>query len=91
MAEYGFSQEEWNEAIDHRFYMVFRDLTAYRKARNRIPAVKEIPSSQSLFSRASGGWTRRKKPPAKHKQGTSTLRKTGSFEAGVGALMDLDL
>lgn len=90
MAEYGFSAEEMNETIDHRVYAIFRDLTAYRKARSRIPAVKEnIQSKPVLTSK------RRMDPKEKtsrEKQARSEqLRKSGSFEAGVGALMDLDL
>lgn len=90
MAEYGFSQEEMNDTIDHRVYRIFRDLTAYRKARSRIPAVKEnIQKAPVLTSK------RRMDPKEKSSREklarTETLRKTGSFDAGVGALMDLDL
>lgn len=90
MEEYGFSQEEMNNTIDHRVYRIFRDLTAYRKARSRIPAVKEaIQKTPVLTSK------RRMDPKEKTSRDrqarTETLRKTGSFEAGVGALMDLDL
>lgn len=90
MAEYGFSQEEMNETIDHRVYRIFRDLTAYRKARNRIPAVKETIQSKPVLT-----GKRRMDPKEKtsrEKQARSEqLRRSGSFEAGVGALMDLDL
>jgi hypothetical protein len=90
MAEYGFSQEEMNETIDHRVYRIFRDLTAYRKARNRIPAVKENIQSKPVLQ-----GKRRMDPKEKTSRDRQarheTLRKTGSFEAGVGALMDLDL
>jgi len=90
MAEYGFSQEEMNETIDHRVYKVFRDLTAYRKARNRIPAVKETIQSRPVLT----GKKRMdpKEKTSREKQArTETLRKTGDFDAGVNALMDLDL
>lgn len=90
MAEYGFSQEEMDQQIDHRVYRVFRDLTAYRKARNRIPAVKESLQSKPVLT-----GKRRMDPKEKSSREAQarneTLRKTGSFEAGVGALMDLDL
>ena len=90
MAEYGFSQEEMNETIDHRVYRIFRDLTAYRKARNRIPAVKESIQSKPVLQ-----GKRRMDPKEKSSRESQArneqLRKTGSFEAGVGALMDLDL
>ena len=90
MAEYGFSQEEMNESLDHRVYRIFRDLTAYRKARNRIPAVKEAIQSKPVLS-----GKRRMDPKEKTSRDrqarNEALRKTGSFDAGVGALMDLDL
>lgn len=90
MAEYGYSQEDLNDAIDHRFYMIFRDLTAYRKARSRIPAVKETMQSKPVLQ-----GKRRMDPTEKtsreRQARTDQLRKTGSFDAGVGALMDLDL
>lgn len=90
MAEYGFTQEEMNETLDHRVYRIFRDLTAYRKARNRIPAVKETIQSKPVLTSK-----RRMDPKEKSSRDrqarTETLRKTGSFDAGVGALMDLDL
>lgn len=90
MAEYGFSPEEMSATIDHRVYRIFRDLTAYRKARDRIPAVKEAIQSKPVLT-----GKRRMEPKEKisrEKQGRSAeLRRTGSFEAGVGALMDLDL
>jgi hypothetical protein len=90
MAEYGFSQEEMNETIDHRVYKVFRDLTAYRKARNRIPAVKENIQSKPVLTgkrRMDPKEKTSRDRQARHEQ----LRKTGDFDAGVSALMDLDL
>jgi len=90
MAEYGFSQEEMNETIDHRVYRIFRDLTAYRKARNRIPAVRENIQSRPVLT-----GKRRMDPKEKTSRDQQAraeqLRKTGSFEAGARSLMDLDL
>lgn len=90
MAEYGFTQEEMNETLDHRVYRIFRDLTAYRKARNRIPAVKEVMQSKPVLTSK-----RRMDPKEKSSRESQArndqLRKTGSFDAGVSALMDLDL
>jgi hypothetical protein len=90
MAEYGFSQEEMNETIDHRVYRIFRDLSAYRRARSRIPAVKEDIQKKPVLQ-----GKRRMDPKEKisreRQARHETLRKTGSFDAGVGALMDLDL
>lgn len=90
MAEYGFSQEEMNETIDHRVYRIFRDLTAYRKARNRIPAVKEDIQKKPVLQ-----GKRRMDPKEKSSRESQArkeqLRTTGDFDAGVSALMDLDL
>lgn len=90
MAEYGFSQDEMNASLDHRVYRIFRDLTAYRKARSRIPAVKEAIQSKPVLT-----GKKRMDPKAKssreHQARSEQLRKTGSFDAGVSALMDLDL
>jgi hypothetical protein len=90
MAEYGFSQEEMNDTIDHRVYKVFRDLTAYRKARNRIPAVKEAIQSKPVLT-GKRRMDPKEKTSRERQARTEQLRKTGSFDAGVGALMDLDL
>jgi len=90
MAKYGFSQDEMNETIDHRVYLVMRDLTAYQRALKRIPAVKESIQSKPVLTSK-----RRMDPKEKSSRDRQarheTLRKTGSFDAGVGALMDLDL
>jgi hypothetical protein len=90
MSEYGYSQEELNDAIDHRVYRIFRDLTAYRKARSRIPAVKEAIQSRPVLTGKRRMDTKEK--TSRERQARSNqLRETGSFDAGVGALMDLDL
>ena len=90
MADYGISADEMHEAIDHRYYKVYRDLAAYRRARSKVPAVKQAVQSKPVLS----GKKRMdpKEKTSREKQARQEhLRKTGSFEAGVGALMDLDL
>lgn len=90
MSEYGFSQEELDQAIDHRFYKIYRDLAAYRRARKQVPAVQQSVQSKPVLA-----GKKRMDPKAKisrEKQARQEqLRKTGSFDAGVSALMDLDL
>lgn len=90
MSEYGFSAEELDGAADHRLYRVYRDLAAYRRARKSLPAVKKDVQSKPVLT-----GKKRMDPKAKSSREsqarTEQLRKTGSFEAGVGALMDLDL
>ena len=90
MAEYGFSQEEMHETIDHRVYKIFRDLTAYRKARDRIPAVKEAIQSKPMLT-GKRRMDPKEKSSRERQAKNEALRKTGSFDAGVSALMDLDL
>jgi hypothetical protein len=90
MADYGFSEEELANAVDHRLYRVFRDLAAYRRARKNIPAVKQAVQSKPVLS-----GKRRMDPKDKTSREQTArkeqLRKTGDFDAGVNALMDLDL
>ena len=90
MAEYGFSADEMNATVDHRVYRLYRDLAAYRRARKNIPSVKQSVQSKPVLS-----GRKRMDPKAKssrEQQGRSEqLRKTGSFESGVNALMDLEL
>jgi hypothetical protein len=90
MAEYGYSPEEMDATIDHRVYRIFRDLTAYKKARSRIPAVKENIQSKPVLQgkrRMDPKEKTSRERQARHEQ----LRKSGDFDAGVSALMDLDL
>lgn len=90
MSEYGFSAEEMAEAYDHRMYPIFRDLAAYRRARKNLPTVKKDMQSKPVLT-----GKKRMDPKAKSSRETQArseqLRKTGSFDAGVSALMDLDL
>jgi len=90
MSEYGFSAEELNGALDHRLYKVYRDLAAYRRARSRLPAVKEAVQSKPVMTgkkRMDPQEKSSRERQVRHEQ----LRKTGSLEAGISALMDLDL
>lgn len=88
MAEYGFSEEELQNTIDHRVYKVFRDLAAYRRARKNVPAVKQTVQSKPVLS-----GKKRMDPKAKTSRETQArkeqLRRTGDFEAGVASLMDI--
>lgn len=90
MSEYGFSQEEMANSLDHRLYPIFRDLAAYRRARKNLPAVKQAVQSKPVLT-----GKKRMDPKAKTSRDSQVrseqLRKTGDFDAGVRALMDLDL
>lgn len=91
MAEYGYSSEELDGAVDHRQYLIMRDLVKYRKALKAAPKVKQdIQQKPALIK---GG--KRMDPKAKisrdRQARSERLRSTGTFEAGIAALMDLDL
>ena len=90
MNEYGFTQAELDEATDHRFYKVFRDLMKYRKARTAAPKVREQVQKKPVMQPQ-----KRMDPKAKtsreRQAKAERLRQTGDFQAGVAALMDLDL
>lgn len=90
MAEYGFSADEMNDSPDHRLYRVYRDLAAYRRARKNLPTVKQSVQSKPVLT-----GKKRMDPKAKSSREqqarTEQLRKTGDFDVGVRALMDLDL
>lgn len=90
MAEYGYSEEELAAAIDHRNYKVFRDLAAYRRARSKLPAVKETVQSKPVLSGKKRMDPQEKSSREKQVR-QEQLRQTGEFDAGVRALMDLDL
>lgn len=93
MAEhYGYPPEELAElATDHRLYVAMRDLVKYRKALKSAPKVTEAMKAKPKMMSAG----RRMDPKAKTSRDAQArsdeLRKTGSFDAGVRALMDLDL
>lgn len=90
MSEYGFSAEDLDGLADHRFYRAMRDLAAYRRARKNLPAVKQAVQSKPVLQ-----GKKRMDPKAKSSRESQVrseqLRKTGSFDAGVRSLMDLDL
>lgn len=90
-SKYGFTKTEIEETLDHRFYVAMRDLVKYHKALKQAPKVKqEVEKKPQMLS-----GSRRMDPKAKTsreaQQRAENLRKSGSFDAGVAALMDLNL
>lgn len=90
MADYGFSEEEMNNTIDHRVYKLYRDLAKYKRARNWKPAAKDTLQSKPVLT-GKKRMDPTEKVSREKQQRHEQLRKTGSFDAGVSALMDLDL
>lgn len=90
MQEYGYSPEEVAKAsVDHRLYKIYRDLVKLKKAQKAAPKVsQELAAKPKLMQ---GG--KRMDPKAKisreRQARFEALRKTGDFEAGVAALMDI--
>lgn len=90
LSEYGFTAEELNEADDHRFYKVFRDLVQYRKARKSAPKVKEDVQRKPVLKsqkRMNPQNRSSREKQARYEQ----LKRSRDFESGVRSLMDLDL
>lgn len=90
-ADYGFGPDELNGVADHRVFLALKDLVRLKKALKKAPQVKQqVQQKPKLIS---GG--KRMDPQARvsrEAQGRSEqLRKSGSMEAGVASLMDLDL
>jgi hypothetical protein len=88
MSEYGFSNEELDQIHDHRFYLAMRDLAAYRRARQKLPAIKESIKTKPVMTGQRRMDTKDKTSREKQVR-DQQLRKTGSFEAGVQSLMDI--
>lgn len=90
MADFGFSEDEIANVTDHRIYKVFRALSKFQKAQKAAPVVKQQVKGKPVMA-----GKKRMDPKAKisreKQQASERLRKTGSFEAGVEALMKFDL
>lgn len=89
--EYGFTPEEMAETTDHRMYKAMRDLVKYRKALKSAPKVKqELQAKPKVMS-----GSRRMDPKAKTSREAQArsekLAKSGSIDAAIASLMDLDL
>lgn len=90
MADYGFSEQEMHDTLDHRVFRLYRDLAAYKRARSRLPQVKETVQSKPVLS-GKKRMDPQEKSSRERQARQEQLRKTGDFDAGVSALMDLDL
>lgn len=88
MAKYGFSPEELGTATSHKIYLAMIDLNRYRKAlekRSQVQTqIRDKPQMVQGQKRQDQGMNRAKQ----NKVRAETLRRTGTFEAGIAALMD---
>ena len=89
--EYGFAPAELDAASDHRLYRAMRDLVRYHRARKNTANVSRELGNRPKLMRG----TKRADPKTRNARSKNAraekLRKTGDFEAGISALMDLDL
>lgn len=91
LGKFGFTPQEFEAVDDHRMYRVLHALVKYERALKPAPKVQqEVQAKPKLIS---GG--KRMDPKSKisrERTGRAEqLRKTGTLDAGIAALMDLDL
>lgn len=89
--EYGIAESELQTVLDHRFYVMMRDLMRARRAQSKVPAAKDAIQKSRKMNRGS----KRGKPQAAKQRAardrTERLRREGTVEAGVAALINMDL
>jgi len=83
---YGFQPEELANAADHRFYRVMRDIVRLHKAQTKAPQVQAQMQQKPALLRGGKRDTGQTSREAQSRK--ETLRKTGTFEAGVAALLN---
>jgi hypothetical protein len=88
---YEFSPEEVMSVGDSRYLAVLKDAIAYRKLKAKAPAVKQTVQGKPKMLRGSKRVDPQTRNAREAKAKADRLRKTGSFDAGIEALMDLDL
>jgi len=87
---FGITPQEFDAIGDHRMLLVLRDALAYRRLKAKAPEVqKEVTAKPALKGGKRGA--PREADTKQKKVRSEQLRQTGSFDAGVAALMDLDL
>lgn len=91
-SEYGFSDADLKAAFeDHRYYKAMRDLVLLSKARKKTPQVKQEVQTKPRLMKPGARVDPKQRTTRDAQQRTERLRKTGDFDAGVAALMDLNL
>jgi hypothetical protein len=88
---YEFSPEEVMSVGDSRYLAVLKDAIAYRKLKAKAPTVKQTVQGKPKMLRGSKRVDPQTRNAREAKAKADRLRKTGSFDAGIEALMDLDL
>lgn len=88
---YEFSPEEVMSVGDSRYLAVLKDAIAYRKLKAKAPAVTKTVQGKPKMMRGSKRVDPQTRNAREAKAKADRLRNTGSFDAGIEALMDLDL
>lgn len=89
--KYGISVEEIEANPDHRFYLAMKDLVRLHKALSKAPKVSQDVQKRPALMKGGARMDPKQRTSREAQQRTEQLRKTGSFDAGVAALMDLNL
>lgn len=90
-SEYGIQPQELDQVYDHRQWLVLKDAMAYRRLKARTSKAKQQIEDKPPMLRS------RKRPTPKQAQNrarqarTERLSQEGTVDAGVAALMDMDL
>lgn len=90
-AEYGFSAEELGNVLDHRIYRVLKDVIAFQKLKKAAPKAKETVQNKPPLIKGGKRMDPKAKETRERQVADERLRKTGSVQAGIEALMKLDL
>lgn len=88
MGGYGFTAAELQGAMDHRIYLVMRDIVKYRKALKSAPKVAQDVQQKPVL-RPGKRMDAKAKPLQDARARADRLRREGTIEAGAAALMDL--
>ncbi len=87
---YGFSQDELDQVVDHRFFKVFRDLQRYHKARKSAPKVKKDLKGKPVL-KGSKRMDTKQKTTRDVTARAAQAKQSGSMEDAAASLMDFDL
>lgn len=89
--KYGIPAEELSEAFDHRYYLIMRDLVRMHDANEKAPSVKQQLQQKPTIIKGGKRTDPKGQATRQAQARAEELRKTGSFDAGVRALMDFNL
>jgi hypothetical protein len=91
METYEFTQDEVLAVNDSRYLAVLKDAIELRKLKAKAPAVKQAVQAKPQMMRGSKRVDPQTRNAREAKAKAERLRTTGTFDAGIAALMDLDL